>query len=101
MSISRREFLGAAAAGVFASGAAQGGPRNLIFIIADQHSDLALGCNGHKVVQTPRLDAFARSGVTFTHAHTAGLICSPSRASLDTGLHVHAHGVRTNGVRLP
>jgi len=36
----------------------------------------------------------------FTHAYTGGLICSPSRACLDTGVHVQTHGVRTNGVRL-
>ena len=73
---------------------------NLVFIIADQHSGLALGCAGHPVARTPRLDALARQGVLFTHACTAGITCGPSRASLDTGLHAQAHGVARNGIPL-
>lgn len=73
---------------------------NLLFIIADQHSGLALGSTGHPIVQTPQLDKLARQGVLFTHAYTAGATCAPSRASLDTGLHVSRHGVTRNGIPL-
>jgi arylsulfatase A-like enzyme len=77
------------------------GGRNLIFIIGDQHSGLALGAAGHPVVQTPRLDALARQGALFTNVCCCGTTCIPSRASLHTGLHVHAHGARANGIALP
>ena len=33
-------------------------PKNLLFIISDQHNRDALGCYGHPFVQTPNLDAF-------------------------------------------
>lgn len=101
-SLSRRWFLQAAAAAGLPQlrGAAGGGHPNLLFIIADQHSGLALGAAGHPIVRTPRLDALARQGVFFTHAFTAGATCTPSRASLDTGLHVQVHGVVRNGIPL-
>jgi choline-sulfatase len=72
----------------------------LVFIIVDQHSGVALGCAGHPLVRTPRLDALAKQGTLFTHAYTAGVTCAPSRASMDTSLRVQRHGVRENGVPL-
>jgi choline-sulfatase len=74
--------------------------RNLIFIIADQHSGIALGAAGHPIVRTPRLDELASEGVLFTHTYTAGATCAPSRASMMTGKYVHSHGVRENGISL-
>jgi choline-sulfatase len=99
MTQSCRQFihLGAAALGAQQKGRPA---LNLVFVTADQHSGLDLGCAGNKVVKTPRLDALARRGTVFTHTYTAGLICAPSRASVHTGLHVHAHGVYTNGIRV-
>jgi arylsulfatase A-like enzyme len=100
--LSRRNFLSGSIMAACAPRIARAaeGRRNLIWIIADQHSGLALGSSGHPFVRTPRLDGLAKQGVTFTHAFTAGLICAPSRASLDTALHVHTHGVRNNGIAL-
>ena len=98
----RRDFL--KSSGAMLGGALLAAPArrpNLVFIIADQHSGTALGCAGNRNVETPRLDAFARQGVVFTHAFTAGITCSPSRTSLHTGLHVHSHGVRVNDVPEP
>jgi arylsulfatase A-like enzyme len=105
----RREFLKMAAAVAAAFSLegrsllaieTPGQTRNLIFIIADQHSGMALGCAGHPVVRTPRLDGLAREGVVFTHAYTCGTTCAPSRASIHTGLHVQTHGVRSNSIPL-
>jgi len=101
----RREFLtGAAVAAAWpaARGLALGGrgPFNLVFIIVDQHSGVVLGCAGHPIVRTPRLDSLARQGAVFTHTYTAGVTCAPSRASMDTSVRVQRHGVRENGVPL-
>lgn len=42
-----------------------------------------------------RLDAFARNATTFTTAYASFPQCSPSRAALVTGRHVHTLGHRT------
>ncbi|MCX6626879.1 MAG: sulfatase-like hydrolase/transferase [Candidatus Solibacter sp.] len=95
--LTRRQAL----ASMVAAAVPDSGQRNLLFIIADQHSGLALGANGDPFVRTPRLDALSRQGVLFTHAYCTGTTCAPSRASIQTGLHVPAHGVRENGVPMP
>lgn len=67
-------------------------PRNLVFILSDEHNRDILGCYGHPFVQTPNLDALAASGARFDAAYCNCPICVPSRASLATGRHVHDLG---------
>ena len=91
--MTRRHFV-TAAAGAFAARAQQSGapPLNLLYILVDQLSGLALpGIDPH--ARMPNVAALARSDVTFTHAYTAAMTCGPARASLDTGLHTQTHGV--------
>ncbi len=64
-------------------------PRNLLFIMSDQHRRDAMGCAGHPLVQTPHLDALAARGTRFTNASSPSPICVPARACLATGQHVH------------
>jgi choline-sulfatase len=64
-------------------------PRNLLFIMSDEHSMRVLGCNGHPTIRTPNLDRLAASGVRFTDAYCNSPICVPSRASFQTGRYVH------------
>ena len=42
---------------------------------------------------TPNFDRLAKRGMRFNHAHSVNPVCSPSRASLMTGLLPHNHGV--------
>ena len=64
-------------------------PRNLLFIMSDEHSKRVLGCNGNPVIRTPNLDRLAARGVRFTDAYCNSPICVPSRASFQTGRYVH------------
>ena len=64
-------------------------PRNLLFIMSDEHSKRVLGCNGHPMIRTPNLDRLAARGVRFTDAYCNSPICVPSRASFQTGRYVH------------
>ena len=65
--------------------------RNIVLMIAD---DLGrtLGCYGDSVVKTPHIDAFAKTGTRFTHAFASVASCSPSRATLLTGMPTHQCG---------
>ncbi|MFK7800026.1 MAG: sulfatase-like hydrolase/transferase, partial [Anaerolineae bacterium] len=45
-------------------------PKNLLYIISDEHRRDALGCYGHPLVKTPNLDRLAENGVRFTNAYS-------------------------------
>jgi choline-sulfatase len=64
-------------------------PRNLVFIMSDEHNAAFLGCEGHATVKTPVLDALAARGTLFENAYTNCPICVPARASFATGRYVH------------
>ena len=70
---------------------------SILLITADQLRYDALGCAGNEVVQTPHLDALAKSGVLFTSCYTPNPICVPARASITTGNYSHrATGTKNN-----
>ncbi len=58
---------------------------NIIIFLADDLGYGDLGCYGHPIIKTPHIDALAAEGVRLTDCHSAGTVCSPSRASLLTG----------------
>lgn len=69
---------------------------NILLIYTDQHRRDSLGCYGSPLCQTPRLDRLAAEGVTFDQAYTTSPICTPARASLQTGYYPFKHGMQTN-----
>ncbi|MBI1789807.1 MAG: sulfatase [Acidobacteria bacterium] len=88
--MNRRQFVGAPAAAVLAQPARRD-YRNVLLLIADDHSPLA-GCYGNPVVQTPHMDRLARQGVRFSQAYCTTASCSASRSVVLTGLQNHANG---------
>lgn len=64
---------------------------NVVLVLADDLGYSDLGCYGGEI-HTPNLDALARGGVRLTRFTTTAR-CSPSRASLLTGLHPHQTGI--------
>ncbi len=71
-------------------------PPNIVVLMADQLAAQFLPCYGHPIVRAPAIDALARDGVVFDNAYCASPLCSPSRASLMTGLLPSHTGVYDN-----
>jgi N-acetylglucosamine-6-sulfatase len=69
---------------------------NVVFIVMDDVRWDELGCTGHPFVKTPNIDRIAREGALFRNAFATTPLCSPSRATILTGLYPHTHGVRDN-----
>ncbi len=78
-----------------------GKPRNVVFILTDDHRFDAMGFMGHPFLQTPHLDSLARHGVHLKNAFVTTALCSPSRASILTGLYAHRHRVVDNNNPVP
>jgi len=76
-------------------------PRNIVFILADDHRYDALGFMHRSMVQTPSLDRIARQGVHVKNAFVTTALCSPSRATILTGLYAHQHRVVDNNNPIP
>lgn len=74
--------------------------QNVILLHADQQRYDSLGCNGNPLARTPHLDRLGAEGTVFSRHFVANPICSPSRASLLTGLYPPGHNVWCNGVAL-
>ena len=97
----RRGFLKAAGLGALsactAGWATSSSARkpNIIFIMADDLGYGELGCYGNTFNETPHLDQLARDGVRYTDAYAAAPVCSPTRASLMTGLYPVRTGITT------
>lgn len=72
-------------------------PRNILFILTDDHRYDAMGFMSKRgYPHTPTLDRLARDGVHFRNAFVTTALCSPSRASILTGLYAHQHRVVDN-----
>jgi arylsulfatase A-like enzyme len=66
---------------------------NIVCIVADDLGWRDLGCYGSGFYETPRLDALVREGTRFSDAYAASPVCSPTRASLQTGQYPARVGV--------
>src|ERR1051326_5820200 len=86
--MNRRQFITSVTAAAAANAAAPERP-NIVFLMADQFREDALGVSGNKWIRTPNLDRLARGGVHFSNAYTPQALCTPARASLLTGVYPH------------
>jgi len=84
---------------------------NLLVIQTDEHSFRTLGCYrellGEELgfqwgkgiaVETPNLDRIAKEGAICTNYYSSSPVCTPSRASFQTGLYPIAAGCPINGM---
>ncbi|MCG6158193.1 sulfatase family protein [Rubinisphaera margarita] len=76
-------------------------PRNVVFILSDDHRYDAMSFMGHPLAKTPHMDAMARNGAHLKNAFVTTSLCSPSRASILTGLYTFRHRVIDNQRPVP
>jgi arylsulfatase A-like enzyme len=96
-------FLELGISGSFAASAdGKVSPPNVVFIFSDDHSLQTIGAYNARLSQfcreqniTPNLDRLAASGGLFVNSFCGNSLCSPSRATVLTGLHSHANGAKT------
>ncbi|MCC6493016.1 MAG: arylsulfatase [Pirellulales bacterium] len=72
-------------------GAAESQRPNVVIILMDDMGFSDIGCYGSEI-PTPNIDALAAGGVRFTQFYNTAR-CSPTRASLLTGLYPHQAGM--------
>ncbi|MCG8526110.1 MAG: arylsulfatase, partial [Opitutales bacterium] len=65
---------------------------NIILILVDDMGFADLGCYGNTIIETPNLDKLAANGLRFSQFYNTAR-CSPTRASLLTGLYAHQAGM--------
>src|SRR3954452_9983769 len=108
---SRRDFVRSAGGAALAAHSpltrldAQTSPsrrRNVVFILTDDHPYDALGLrHGQPWLRTPNMDALASEGAHLRNAFVTTALCSPSRASILTGVYAHRHQIVDNNTAIP
>ncbi|MGC9349597.1 MAG: sulfatase family protein [Anaerolineae bacterium] len=72
---------------------------NILLITSDQHHWSGMGYNNPEV-KTPNLDRLATEGMIFDRNYCPNPTCTPTRASLITGLYPSQHGAYALGTKL-
>lgn len=75
------------------------GRPNIVLLIGDDVGYSDLGVYGSEI-HTPHLDALARAGTLFSNYHTTAS-CSPTRATLMTGVDHHRNGLGNMAIVTP
>ena len=77
-------------------------PRNIVLILSDDHRFDFMGFHERApaFLETPGFDRMAAEGAHLANAFVNTSLCSPSRASILTGLYPHEHGVVDNQSQL-
>jgi len=89
--LTRRDFLaafGTSVAGLtmprITDAAKKQNRPNILFIMVDDLGKEWISCYGAEDIETPNIDALAKTGMKFTNAYSMPQ-CTPSRATLLTG----------------
>ena len=78
-------------------------PRNVVFILSDDHRYDFMGFMpaAPDWLETPALDRMAAGGAHIRNAFVTTSLCSPSRASILTGQYAHRHRIVDNTSPIP
>jgi arylsulfatase A-like enzyme len=74
---------------------------NVVFVLTDDQRWDTISLNERSQVKTPNIDRLGKEGVYFRNSFCTTSLCSPSRASILSGLYAHSHGVLNNFTEYP
>lgn len=74
---------------------------NVLLVLTDDQRWDAMGLGGNPNLKTPNIDRIGKEGVYFKNTFCTTSLCSPSRASILSGVYAHAHGVIDNFTEYP
>jgi len=74
---------------------------NLLFLFTDEQRSDTMAAYGNDRIDTPNLNRLAAGSAVFERAYVTQPVCTPSRASIMTGLYPHTCGCTANNVPLP
>ncbi len=74
---------------------------NVVVILTDDQRWDAMSCAGHPFLRTPNIDRIAAEGARFANMFVTTSLCSPSRASLLSGLYASTHRIVNNFTDYP
>jgi len=66
---------------------------NILLILTDDQGYFDVGACGARDLVTPNMDKLFSQGMQFTHFYANSSVCSPTRASINTGLYPDRAGV--------
>ena len=105
-SVDRREFIRVAGAGAIGASLPlqvtctarekRANRVNVLFLMTDEQHWRSLSSTGNPYIETPHMDRLGAEGVRFNNATCVTPYCSPSRASILTGVYPHRHGILLN-----
>ena len=72
---------------------------NIILVMTDQQTALAMSCAGNPYLDTPNMDRLSAMGVRFENNYCTAPVSGPSRAALFTGYFPDEKGMARNGDR--
>ena len=75
--------------------------QNILVVMADQLSALALGCYHNADVKSPHIDRLAAEGVLFDAAYSSSPLCTPARYAFMTGQNISACVGYDNAAYMP
>lgn len=70
---------------------------NIVLMMIDDLGYGDLSCYGNQRNDTPNIDQLAKEGLKFTDFHSNGAMCSPTRASLLSGMYQNRFGLPFDG----
>lgn len=73
---------------------------NIVFIFTDQQRYDSMWVYGNDFVKVPNMNKLAGQSAVFKKTYVTQPICTPSRATMITGLYPHSHGLITNNLCL-